>query len=515
MTTFSDAERLAASARMTSEPMKTVRGKGAAQNVEERWRVVRGRVARAIVSDPDVVGYFRSFSATQVTTRLTAFQKTFDTFAARLAALALPEPTGTPASSEDLSLAASAALDKLRGGFDQDSIDRVLKEAGSLLRKEVPRTSVRGTVVPRGEEARKLYIETAKQLADEWEQLLDLISTVRTTNFGTPSIVQSVALEAPLANLQKTADLGVPADQEGAYASQLLAGFSAVSSLSRPLRFGMKAHYIKTGDVHFPEDVRITPVRDVSDPDRIVGLRFSISLGGGPFVPMDAALLRLRSEQDVVEINRGNDGQTISSINGDTVLLGGNDIRAKEVQEIRVMSGSWALLDFYSSQLIDSFPIGDPGLVTNPRTGGLSDFSDLRRVVSAVPESRAEVGDIMAYAAQLQILLFGDGSLSQETLAIIMLAGVNNLVSERRLARSTFPIASRLMTFLGVLYYSIQSIHTGRSILSMLRSEGFDRAVDLLKSGDLDEVMQMPAAHASYAGKTSDAYDRLSRSGIK
>lgn len=487
---FSDELAETMSARMSSAPDGVVRGPGGVRDLEARWRAVRGRVARAIVANPDILSYFRFVLWVRVLRQMDVLQAALD--ATILATEGLfHEQTTTAPDMSSVRKAAEDALLVLRsdGSARGAGVARLLQETETVLRKEVSRTAVGARIQPKREEALRQFPLAAAELSEAWTGLVRLLVAVRERHTGTPDLMQARALEVPIENLRATAAAGVVQSRETEYAAQLLAGYSAVHAAARPLEFGVRLRH-GTGQVPTVlfKDVVAVPVPRLDSLGRVEGFYLEEGRAGRRNRVSPALLGIIRN--DFVFLN-GTLQSAVTAVDDEGFSI---TPREATVRTLLVSSAVWAQTHVRFPDAVDRFFIDTRGTPNARRIDFEETFSGLPALLREPPDTTGAALALLDTLATFYRMCFSEFTPAVESALLRMRGGrpIGGIVPATPL-RQVLPQVSASIA-------SVDPIKPGRAILSMLRAEGFDRAAEMLLWGKTDEVMTMDSSGASYAG---------------
>lgn len=470
---------------MSSDAEGVVWGAGAVRDRGRRWDAVRGRLARAIAAAPDIVSYFRFLLASRSAIQLRQLQGELDALILATEGVFL-EHASTPPDTSGLSAQVTASLEALRRGAlpSGAGVDRLLGATAAVVKKEADRTRAGTRLQPRGEEARRRYGLAAADAAKTWVALSETVAAIREKHIGTPELVQRYALEVPLENLRKTADMGVVLDRESEYAGQLLAGLSAVQMAARPFEFGVRFRYDAVRRAATPP---LGPV--LSRPLAVQLLLDAQGRATGARLSVRADLLDVKV-RDLVLVNGDLKG-TVSAVSGTEITFSG---AVGPVRSLLVASPLWVQVFVTLPELLDQFLLDDPNATLSPRKVDIfATYADLPAVILRVPEAPGDLVRVGQVVGSLYQALYASmpAEVSQTILRVFP-PGAVTVPTPPRPLEAVWQVALATLA-------DTDPVKPGRAALAMLRAEGFDRAADRLILGKLDEVLQMSVEQANYS----------------
>lgn len=233
----SPTARKSAASTMSSAQDTMEKGKSGQRNVDAVWLTERGRFARAIVADPDIVFYL----AWLCSNRLRKMVKDAETLLEQM----ILGAEGQKFAQSDVPASASArftaSVGKLSqtvsgGSTDADLLARVTVEANTYVKTSLLPNIRTGTRLQvKGAEATSQYFTAKKELLKMWPTLLRLLSRCSGTSVASTGSVIAAALSAPTENLAALASSEWQADRASSHTLHLLAGVSSLTAMSTSL----------------------------------------------------------------------------------------------------------------------------------------------------------------------------------------------------------------------------------------------------------------------------------------
>jgi len=448
-----------AAARVSSAPVGASRGVGGTRSVDDAWEKLRGKMARALVADPDLVTYF----AFLVSNRGCALAQKV---AAQLSAMAVDVEGWKYKQSEAPSpTRLNRALSTLSGreSVSAEDVARLSAEVSTYIGSElIPRVSRAGRLQTRGTEALSAYQKKRDALVPDWKALRAALAAVSGNREFTSATVRNVALAVPVAALTETAGL---LDQERLvdFTVQLAAAGAAVSAMGRDVDLKVR---LSTGASVFPAGVSVTP--GVSD-----GVVTSLATSTSPL------LLGVRSGDSVISADFKT--ATVRTVTDAGVTLSDSTITTT-AEGVQICSTAYLLWEQLTLDLVDPY-------AAMPTETQLLD--EVRRKEDP---SAARIRALMELLCKNAVIL---DAVSSDATAALERVGGDLYTYEAT------PVASLLRAF--APSFSTKTKQAGDRLLGELESEGFDYAVELLYSGQVDLLMTLQASQVSRSGRLSDA----------
>lgn len=443
-----------AAARVSSTAASFARGPSGSTSSDAAWQDQKGKIARALVADPDLVTYFaylvsnRACAAAVIAAAdLSALVTTIEGW--KLPAVAVEEPTKL-----------KNALSTIQGRSTLSAADvaRVTAEANAYVQKTlVPQVTKNGRAQVRGSEADALYATQRATLTKDWKLLLAALKAFTDDRQFNQASLRNTALATPMAALSATADL-LDASRLTDFALQLAAASASVSAMGRSVELRRR---LQVGENEFPGGVSVT--------QSTLTLTFSVS----------PKVLGIRSG-DVVR--RGGAETTVTAVT-DTAITVATTLPDGTLQVLSAPYAAWELSVVAVSAAYGALP-------TDVVAGMRSREGD---------RSAARVRDLMQYLADLAARL---DALSSDASSALERVGGTPLVLD-----GTTSVSAQLRAFAPT--FSSTTRGTGDAILSALESAGFDYVVEQLYAGQVDDVLAQEVQRASRVGRVTSSASAL------
>jgi hypothetical protein len=456
---------LAAAARTSSAPAGASRGPGGYRSVDNEWEKMRGTLARALVSDPDLVMYFAYLVSNRACTLAQKAAAQLCDMAVSVEGWKYPQAAAAPPTQLQKTLATVTSRNVLSAA----DAARLSDEVTSYVTTELlPKITKGGRMQPRGVEAYANYRATRDELVGTWKRLRQALADASGTRFCTEVPLRNVALGVPLAALNATSgllDQGKLTD----FTIQLAAAGAAVAAMGR--RVSLKVR-LRTGPEEFPGG----------------GATASAVTEGGVVVRIQTSpaptLLGIKPGDAVVSA----DGKTatVSTVGEAEFSLSSSTLTSIE-GGVSVLSAAYVQWEAFSTAL--NVPYGEM-----PAEAQL--LSEVRRKESASP---ARIRGLMEFLCRTAAIL--DTVSTEATSALARVAGDLYVYPAKSVALLLREFAPT---------FDSKTRATGDRLLSELESGGFDYAVELLYRGEVDLVMLLDASSVSRAGRVDTAAAALS-----
>lgn len=444
-----------AARRVSSDPAAFSRT-GGARSTESDWESQQRRIARALVSDPDLVIYF----AWLASNRACALAQSVAKQLCELAVLVEGWKYPAVAVAEPVRLKRALSTLAARDTVTEADVARLAAETDAYIRGElVPKVARNGRVQPRGEEALSSYTGLRSKVELGWRKLRRALADATSSRVFTREVVRGVALRTPLAALGATADLLDPARLTD-FTVQLAAASAAVAACGRNVDLRLR---LRVGEDDFPGGVVATAV--VAD-NAVVRVELSVS-------PLD---LGVRSGDTV----RWNGGQTI---------VVGVDAEGIDLADGAITASGRVLDVLSTAYLAWERALDDTNDLYIAMPGETEVVAELR---AREDRSAARIVALVEYLVKLAAQLDGVTDAAE--------AAAGRVGADVYVADST--VAGVLRDFDPL--FSNRTKQAGERILKDLEGAGFDYAVDLLYRGQIDQLLQSTAAQASKFGRTAE-----------
>lgn len=456
MANFSNDERKLAVATMSSLPDQFSKNEKGKPKTEDLWSTFRGRVARAIAADPDVIFYWAFLGSNRARKQALDLAQFLREMIAATEGIALsaPIPDLTPVVT-----AHHALHIKITKQGDLDAgLQQLNTAVGKSVQTLLPAVAQGKRRMAKGEEASSDYQTAEAALLADWDRFLSLLLRCTLSPIVSQASVRAEAVKVPSENLKRLVDSGYQPAQGSAYALQLLAGHAAVQAMGRPFDPHLRLRLEK--DSIYPEGAKLLATGTAG-----VITSFTTSPS-----PMELGI----KPGDLVTWFTGS--ATVDTVGESATLRDSTVPLGAPRGRLEVHSGVGSAYK----------EMRKPLLVLHTR---LPTATELREGLA----KRTHTADRMEYlAGVLGLLTEIEGS------------------TESALSRQGIDIEPELETVAGILLaysptFREETRDAGKSALTAAKSGGFDRAADLLIELHLDHFLQLGPPDATYAGRMGTA----------
>lgn len=470
---FTEAERRQAAAVMSSDQDVFSRRRDGSRDLDALWEKARCRLARTVISDPDVVFYWAFLSSNRARKRAIDVAILLEQMIAgaegrRLQQQPLPDTTR-------VSVAAGSVGDAVASNatVSRQSVRRLRSTADDFVRAVLPSISQNGRLQQKGQEAASSYSTAREALFKSWTDMRESLLACTSGVFWDEQVLRTAAVCTPAENLDSL--LQTPPDPENAsaYTLYLLAGVSAVDAMSREVAPFWRVRVVP-GEQEHPPGVSAS---QGATGGVVTAVGFQVKGS-----PVDPTVLGLR-EGDLV---RWGVGTAVLSPSQDPALLSDSTIAEGEAGPLQV----------YSPESAEYLEMRQALRGRIPQVPEVEEVE--RRTSQLEGASAAETRDLVAYLASLVLLLH---EATSETSSVLARLGAE-------VEAQGDSLAAVLLTYDPTFRTETQS--AGKAALDYLRSEGFTRAESLLLDLRLPEVLQLEAQDATYSGRLGRATSELS-----
>lgn len=223
-------DRDAAAKALSSQQESTTRLATGAVDAEEKWKLFKGRAARAVAVDTDIAFHFLFLltnrarvaaqdNASLLSDMILASEGTLHTQPA------LPSKGTLPA------LANTLADQVGRGVVSSDSVARVVTAAKAYAVSALPSLRAGKRLQAKGAEAKGDYATAKAALALAWDEMLRLFALCERDALFTASTLQAAALAAPSQNVETLANTDGDTSTASDHVLRVLAGAAALETL--------------------------------------------------------------------------------------------------------------------------------------------------------------------------------------------------------------------------------------------------------------------------------------------
>ena len=352
-----------------------------------------------------------------------------------------------------------------RRGDITEPLKKLLSEASSEFRTSLlPGIKQGGRLQVKGDEARAQYQESKASLVSAWDSCISVVLRMTSADglFANITPLSAEAVRVPAANLKSLAATAPQTKQASAYSLQLLAGAASVAAMGRPVDPFFRLR-IEEGGVFFPRNanVRVTQTTD----------GYVTEIATTP-VPAELGL----QVGDTVEWGGGT--ATISSV-GTLVTLTNSSLFRHILKPTVIRSSAGADYQAMAALLL-------------PNIRALPQLSS--RLLEKLEKLESRPRDAAEYLGQLMQLLGPVTADAQESLSR---QGVY-------LPSPQLPAISDTLLAYAPVFRTLTK-GTGKSAIQTLRSQGFDRASDLLIEMYFEAFLETEAEESSYSARVGKA----------
>jgi len=488
---LSTALKTAAVARMARGQAPLVRSSNSFIDRERRWKDVQALIARAVVSDPDIVFYFKAMALNNTLKRLQKVKSLAEEALVTLPGTLMPQ---RPLNTEQLALLASSGREaqlSVEGGqdpidhpwFGSQTWDRALAGMGASL-------NAGGISGPRGEEAVSKTTAAITNLVAAWTDFQESYRATTLTGLGAESLFRTLAVQSSLSKTLQTLEMAPPDNRQTEYINQLAAGLSAVKTMSRDFSFSHRVH-IQGGDQRVPQEFEVSPIVQSGNITGFSVRERKTGLGVSP------ALLNIKV-LDQVLINQGSflgGSKQVASISGSQLLLN-SPVPEQAIVSLEIVPLAYIQLNELILRLTDQFfldPVAQPGA---RRVNYLTEFSSLVGQINRLSGQQSQVS-LLALSLYNLINSIDVPSARAES-SLTRLSPLTPASYPVRLA-TLFAVGNPISSLLASR--QIDLVKRARLILRTLKSEGWLRAHrELAEYGSLASVVSMSLQMATFDG---------------
>ena len=231
---------------MSSSLDSVNRGTRGRVDLDQRWEEIRQKVARAVVSDPDIVFYFAFLASNKARVLALDITALIEEMLTSAEGQRIPQKE-VPDEAYSGILAAVDALTKVYNPT-QELLEQVVREGSSFSKKYLVPNYKQGTrFQKKGEEAASDLRKVRQALVPKWGVLPSYMSSLLRKNPLRVRDVRKSALQVATKGLQTTAEMRLPKEKASTYALQFIAGVAAVSALGREMDLFVRASFPQGG----------------------------------------------------------------------------------------------------------------------------------------------------------------------------------------------------------------------------------------------------------------------------
>lgn len=230
---FSSDATTAAAARMSSSQDTLSKGKRGQVDQDAIWLTERGRLARAIVADPDIVFYYVWLCTNRLRVLVMQVEDLLEEMIIGAEGKKFEQPVAsTDSSALSRVVQTSTSVVSEGGAPDSALISQITSTANSYIKRSLlPNISSNGRLQVKGAEAESKYSTAKASVLKLWPDVLQLKQQCSRSSLVTPTLLKSEALQVPLANLQTAAETTWDSKSASAYTLQVIAGIAAVQAM--------------------------------------------------------------------------------------------------------------------------------------------------------------------------------------------------------------------------------------------------------------------------------------------
>lgn len=437
-------------ARMSSQVDEISRDARDFREGSPQWDAIKGRLARALVANPDIYYYLVWLASNRLRKTLADLLVELENLALMTEGRRLPNEIVPPDSGIRDALDAVAKGDAVTSA----QISRLKKEVESSFPRLQRNFSAGGRITKKGIAAKSSYLESRNAVVGAWSQILRSISALSAPASVDLEVLKRVALTTPLANMGSSISVGYSDEYAYEYTMQLLGGIASIEMSNREVSLD---HKLMVDDIStFPENVYILPSLNGTyvESFQITGPKLAV------VSPMTLGI------QIGDHLSWSGFETTVGAVSGTSVTLSDTSL-VPRTAPIRVTVASQASRDFILMRKA-------LGALNLPSTQSMMVTLDTQE------RSAAATRDLLFFIARVYSQL---DSLSDNLQSSLDRVGASYPVSPEITARDA------LLNFSPTFSSSTKRAVT--DVLDTLRSNGFDRAEDALLRGDVDMFFSM------------------------
>ena len=461
-TNFPSDEREKAAARMSSSRDAVEKGARGRTDLEARWVEVRQKVARAIVSDPDIVFYFVYLASNRARKMAIELAGHIATLMQAVEGQRLPQKDVPSNATETLASLVSAASDVLQLQNtlpSQELLDQIQKEGLAFSKKYlVPNYKQGRSIQRKGADAGRVLQKERTAIYQSWPLLFVYVTSLLNTSPAQATLIRREALALAMESLQTTVNLEFPTDRASDYALQLLAGISSTTAMGRELDFFERVSVDQQSQLSVEES-------EVSG-----GFVTKITLYDRAGSIVDPKLLGVR-KGDVVRWLAYT--AEITFVNGH-ISMKNSQIPTGQVKVLDILSGPGKTYRDVKGQVKEA-------IFRLPNT---SKVQELLQGHNGTPAGVIALGKALGQAAYD---LNGPSAELAKSLSRLGIEAVENHPT----------VAEALFAYDPIFLPATKS--AALDTLDLLEEEGFDRAVELIMQGDYGAFFLATAVMASHS----------------
>jgi len=446
-----------AAERVSTPATAFSRSAGGTSSTDADWEVQQGKVARALVADPDLVAYF----AYLVSNRACALAQKVAAELSEIAVAVEGWKYAQVSVEQPTRLQRVLSTMDTRSTISSEDVARLAAETDAYIKKQLaPQISKSGRAQVKGDEASSAYTTKRATLKTDWRLLRRALAATTASRHFTLAKVRNVALAVPLASLKTTTDLLDTASLTD-FTVQLAAASAACSALGRDVDLRTR---VRIGDDDFPGGVTASATVEDGVVTAVTFSKSALELGvkSGDTVTCGAGTATVSTVADTVVTFADS---TISALDG--VL---------EVASTAYLG--WETLVAGLGAVDSSLPAQDAVVAALQAREG--------------DRSAARIRALMEYVVKLAVIL--DAPSADATAALSRVGG--DLYET-----TSTSVADQLRAFAPL--FGSKTKQAGDKLLRDLEARGFDYAVELLYAGQVDELLDAQASQASRVGRVT------------
>jgi len=460
------SDLLDAAQRVSSAKVGSSRGAGGSRSTDAEWEAMRGKLARALVADPDLVTYFAYLVSNRACLLAQQVAKVLSSMVVSVEGWKFEQDT--PATPDRLNRVLTAVSG--RSTLSSEDVSRLTTEIKAYIEAELlPKVTKGSRLQVKGTTAVTTYSSARATLLPLWRKMFDALDATTDRRDFVLADVRNVALRVPVDALEATAALSDPT-QLVEFTVQLAAAGAAVEAMGREVDLQTR---LQTYAPVFPPETSARTTDTLTD-----GYVTTIAISVSPVA------LGIRSGDTVVAASGGSaDVRTVS----DTEITLGSSTITSTATGVAVKSTAylqWKALCEELTPTYSALPLTE---------------TFLKQIQQREDRSAARIRALMEFLCKNAVVL--DAASSDATAALDRVGGelyVPSGASAATLLRNFAP------------FFSARTKRAGDRLLQELEGGGFDHAVELLYRGRITELMTAQASQMSRSGRLDDVVATLS-----
>ena len=452
-----------AAARVSSAPPTSHR-RGGLVDRQAAWGLMRGKIARVVVADPDVLLYMQFLCSNKASAQVTKV--------AGLLAELIPLVEGWKYKSvtPETSMAFTQQVSRIsrRRYLEPATLDEMQTAVNQYVEEELaPAATSHGRSQVKGDEARTKYGIKKAELLKAWKRMKFRLALLSAGPRMDTVRLQEEALALPLENLNKTIAVEDSGSNSEEKLLQVLAASAAVQLLGREVSARYRVRL--SSDLQFPTGIEVT---SSTSGGQITQLEFNKS----------PAMLGIKS--------------------GDLVSWGGGAAVVSQVED--------SIITLRSSSILAA----DGVLTVYPAA-----YGSLEAMLSSISTRDAELPSVAQLSAEFTRREEGSAAHIKKLVGYLiellsLLADVPASVTSvgSRLGAEYVEPSETAEEILGAYapVFGAKTTKAGDQLLDDLDASGYDYASDLLMRGNVQSLLDLDENEASRMGRVAQAAGTLS-----